>query len=362
MERLGDAAERVFARHETFHPRYGWFRKAVQVSSLDPGVFQAEDATVQLGVGKNMVRAIRFWGRAAKLVVDVPDPLRPRTPYTAPTLNGLALFDEMRGLDPFAELPGTLWILHWLLLRPPCILPVWWIAFNRFSKVEFSEDDLCAFVAEEIESADWESPNASSIRKDVSCFLRTYSPATKRDSIDDALDGPLRELKLVEPSWDERHRYRVLLGAKPSLPDEVVTYACLDWMSRYGGSSTATVSRLATAIGSPGRVFRLNESDLAEVLATERIPSVVMTAPGGVPQLVCTGDPGQESVAALRAYYRGAGRKIGRRTELGDLSIRDDGNTTPKVGVADRKRIMSISDPIKRLHAIEKELTRSGSR
>ena len=26
--RLVDAALPMFARHETFHPRYGWFRKA----------------------------------------------------------------------------------------------------------------------------------------------------------------------------------------------------------------------------------------------------------------------------------------------------------------------------------------------
>ena len=30
---------RSFARHETFHPRYGWFRKAYSVAAQDPYVF-----------------------------------------------------------------------------------------------------------------------------------------------------------------------------------------------------------------------------------------------------------------------------------------------------------------------------------
>ena len=59
---LSEAAEPVFARHETFHPRYGWFRKAYVAATRDPHVFTSEDAPVRLGVGKNMVRAIRFWG------------------------------------------------------------------------------------------------------------------------------------------------------------------------------------------------------------------------------------------------------------------------------------------------------------
>ena len=33
--RLVDAAKPTFARHETFHPRYGWFRKAYSHVSAD---------------------------------------------------------------------------------------------------------------------------------------------------------------------------------------------------------------------------------------------------------------------------------------------------------------------------------------
>ena len=37
------------------------------------------------------------------------------------------------------EDPGTLWLLHWLLLAPKSQLLVWWLAFNEFNAVEFAE-------------------------------------------------------------------------------------------------------------------------------------------------------------------------------------------------------------------------------
>ena len=65
--RLVEAAERVFARHETFHPRYLWFRKAYVAVKDDPNIFTQTDAPIRLGVGKNMVRAIRFWGDSSEI-------------------------------------------------------------------------------------------------------------------------------------------------------------------------------------------------------------------------------------------------------------------------------------------------------
>ena len=37
--RLAEVAERSFARHETFHPRYGWFRKAYAHVAADGRIF-----------------------------------------------------------------------------------------------------------------------------------------------------------------------------------------------------------------------------------------------------------------------------------------------------------------------------------
>lgn len=63
-------AATILARHETFHPRFGWLKKGFDRASQNARVFLADDATVTLGVGKDMVRSIRYWCAAFKLLAD----------------------------------------------------------------------------------------------------------------------------------------------------------------------------------------------------------------------------------------------------------------------------------------------------
>src|SRR5947209_1089192 len=103
---LATASTPSFARHETFHPRFGWLRKAVSAASGEPGnVFNDPEATVKLGVGKNMVHAIRYWGMAFKLLEHQENPARPRLPFVVPTPFGLQLLGE-DGWDPYLEDSG----------------------------------------------------------------------------------------------------------------------------------------------------------------------------------------------------------------------------------------------------------------
>lgn len=305
--RLVDAAKPTFARHETFHPRYGWFRKAYSHVDADPHVFNREDAPVQIGVGKNMVRAIRFWGLAAKLIDVDRRSSKQRTPDLVPTRLGHSLFGES-GWDRYMEDPGTLWLLHWLLLAPPCLLPVWWLAFNEFHAVEFSDDNLESAVTTQLEAAaGWTAPHPSSVRKDVSALLRTYAPAerTRRTGIEDVLDCPLRELNLIGRSATT-HRYRFALGAKPTLPPAILAYAALDYVARINtGGNTVTLGRLAHEPGGPGRVFKLTEEELLAALEplVDGTGSLALTATTGAVQLSWSDEPREIGKEVLDGYY-----------------------------------------------------------
>lgn len=345
--RLVDAAIPTFARHETFHPRYGWFRKAYAYAAEDPQVFSREDAPVVVGVGKNMVRSIRFWGLAAKLIVEDPKAANRRSPGLIPTRLGHALFGES-GWDPFMEDPGTPWLLHWLLLAPPSWLPVWWFVFNEVHAVEFTEEDLALAVTAQLEAAaEWAHPHPSSIKKDLTALLRTYAPAvrSRRSRLDDILDCPLRELHLIGRS-SATGRFRFTLGPKPTLPPAVVTYAALDYVSRTaGGGNTITLSRLATESGSPGRAFKLAESDLLDALepiVTLR-DDLDLASPTGATQLTWTGQPEEIAVAVLDRYY-GTSVTDAQAGPSGDQPIDDD--LLEELGVG-----RDAPDSIRRVHA-----------
>ncbi len=304
--KLLDAAEPVFARHETFHPRYGWFRKAYSFAALDSEIFKADDAPVRMGVGKNMVRAIRFWGQAAKIITKDPNSSNPRSPGMVPTRIGKALFSE-GGWDPYMEDPGTVWLLHWLLLAPPSHLPVWWLAFNEFHAVEFEDELLHSAVASRLElTPEWKAPHQSSLKKDVSALLRTYAPAERprRIALYDVLDCPLRELGLIRHSAAGGHRF--ILGPKPSLPIEILGFAMLDYLARVGSAgNTVTLAQLVAEAGCPGLAFKVSESDVQDALGSlcARTEGLELLAPAGVHQLSWTRDPAHIAVDVLNSYY-----------------------------------------------------------
>jgi hypothetical protein len=267
VDTLQECCRPVFGRHETFHPRWGWFSKAVFEGKANPYVFQQSDAPLQLGVGKNMVRAIRYWGEASTLLMEVRPP-KERLTAASPTRRGNALLDPEAGADPYLELTGSLWLLHWWMLQPAphSLVPLAWYAFNAFRPHEFNASDLeQAFFEECLKgTGDWK-PLQNTLTRDSSCFLRTYV-ATAASQIDDALDAPLRQLGLLTAVTGQKRRFR--FQSPSCIAAEIVLYCCTDYLINIRHSaSTVTLARLLQEVNSPGRILRVREEQLIHILS-----------------------------------------------------------------------------------------------
>lgn len=291
--RMHEAAVASFGRHETFHPRYGWLRKGFDAAIEDPEVFLDKAAPVRLGVGKNMVKAIRFWGLATKTTTEVPHPTMSRRSIVVPTGFGEALLAD-NGVDRYLEDPGSIWLLHWMLHAPQSLVPVSWAALSVHSAIEFNNVDLRTSIDAELErTASWKQPHTRSVERDLSVFFRMYGPVgdAGRSGIDSVLDSPFRELGLIRPSAVTAGAYRFNVGPKPTLPDEILAVAALDYLLETRIDEQATtvlVSRLANDPGSPGRIFKVTETDLAAAfdrLASVKGSELSMSSPTGVAQL-----------------------------------------------------------------------------
>jgi hypothetical protein len=291
--KLEEACRQGFGLHQTFPPRFGWLKKAFDEAQKNPTIFSKQDATVQLGVGKNMVDAIAFWAVAFLILETSQDSKKSASNYKL-TAFGSLMFDEndgKHGLDPYLESPQSLWFLHWMAMRPVSRLPVWWLTFAMFSQTEFNTEDLYSFIFDETKER-WEYSKEKPIQKDLDCMMRMYSPrvAKAKASLDEYLDSPFRDLGLIVPSSissKDRNSYRFQIGEKPGLTPLMVLLACLDYMNLQGAISL-TAPRLSADIGSPGRVFRLNEAALNVALsaATANIKNVSLSSQAGVPQLL----------------------------------------------------------------------------
>lgn len=304
MDTLHECCRPVFGRHETFHPRWGWFSKAVFEGKEDPYVFQQNDAPLILGVGKNMVRAIRYWGEASTLLKEVKPP-KERLAAASPTRRGDALLDRNTGADPYLELTGSLWLLHWWMLQPApqSMVPLAWYAFNAFRPLEFSASDLeQAFFEECLKGiGDWK-PAQNTLIRDSNCFLRTYV-AQAASQIDDALDAPLRQLGLLTALPGQKRRFR--FQSPTRIAPEVVLYCCADFLANiHHSASTATLARLIKEVNSPGRILKVREEQLVHSLSDSSLSKWIdLSDSMGTMQVVFKADIGSIRWQALQQYF-----------------------------------------------------------
>lgn len=255
--------------HESFPCRYTWLPKAVRELDANPKLFSDEEqAMVDLGVGKNMVRSIRFWSLATGMAVV-------QSKGTPPALTDLAVsLLGKRGLDPFLEDRRTLWLLHWnLSTNTQTPLLAWDYFLNRWQEPELTPS-MAVRALEKIASSQDDRASLATLEQHFDTFLHTYVPTRGRkgDVQEDNLDCPLVELQLIVKAGDrEIDRssgkrepiYVFRREEKPEITPELFMYCLNDfWQKRHDNEATLPLRDVAHGHGSPGQIFKLAEEDV----------------------------------------------------------------------------------------------------
>jgi Protein of unknown function (DUF4007) len=255
----------IFSGHETFALRGNWLKKAYDLLCVMPDLFSREDAFVRLGVGKNMAQSIRHWGRVCAVFDRVDEGY-------APTPLGHALLGD-QAWDPFLVTPAARWLLHWQISSRPEAAFTWFYTFNILRHGEFSAVQLAEQLSTYTIDHGFPAPSAATLRRDIDCMLHCYvRPAAKQiaAAAEDALACPLADLDLIQ-LLSATGSYRLASGLQPDLPDAMVAFAVRSLLRRMQ-RVTISFGELAFSIGSPGRVFRLDEDALLERI--ERIEKI----------------------------------------------------------------------------------------
>ena len=289
-----------FSGHETFPFRYTWLPKGIQAKQRDPDIFQRDDAMAQLGVGKNMVSAIRHWCRVLGLInKDDNDTV---------TKLGEAIFAD-GGFDPYLEDIGTLWLLHWQLSRTSSQATTWLLTFTQRSQDTFTRDQLLNWL-DAFSKQQGKTISRNSLKRDVDVFTRTYVPSqpTRTRPLEETFDSPLVELGLIveqeDPESSKSSVYHLPRGEQATLPPDIFVYALHDyWNSVAADQQTLSFDRLQYALGCPGGAFRLSDNALTARL--EQLPDwskLRFDETAGMRQLYRDGD--LDLAKLLARYYQ----------------------------------------------------------
>lgn len=208
-----------FSGHESFYCRSLWLKKGYDFIEANND-FNAPDAVIKLGVGRNMVSSIRFWMRAFGMHNE--DGLTSVAHY---------LFNNQNGRDLYVEDLGTLWLLHYLLVKSEVasIYKLFFVDFHREKNQEFKRVQLQNFLKRK----NAETPyahlfNENTVKRDIGVLVQNYVTPQQNKSNEDfsALLINLNILKQIDDGKDKLLYFNI--KGKSNLPLEILLYAIID--------------------------------------------------------------------------------------------------------------------------------------
>ena len=257
-----------FSGHQTFPLRIAWLPKAVAeiAAGRDP-LSNIDEGITVLGLGKNMVEALRCWIDAFQIATKKDGT------WSLTTLGEL-IFSPSQGLDPYLEDHSTSWLLHWLIStnrKAPFF--AWECLFNRWPSPEFSASPVLEAFHRELEKNS-RAASMVTLRQHLEVFVHSYRPI-RRNAAEDHLDCALSVLDLIQEAGGRRSVtgkwepiYSFDTSPKDSIPQQLFAFFIHDWWNNtFPAEQTVPLMELVAGDHSPGRILKMPEAEILERVA-----------------------------------------------------------------------------------------------
>ena len=239
-------ARPIFSGHESFACKSHWLKRGYDFVK-DKKDFNAGDAVVHLGVGKNMVASIRFWMKAVGLLEETH--LKDIASY---------LFNDENGKDPYLEDIGTLWLLHFMLVNTEyaTIYKTAFVEYHRQRNI-IEKGKLQNFIKHKcFEETGYKNLyNDNTVKRDIGVMLHNYcskSNANLEDS--NCLLAPLNLI-----SEADKETYVFNYDTRSDVPSLIFLYAMLIKFEGLNSISFEDIAELAL-------IFCLTNNDLLNII------------------------------------------------------------------------------------------------
>ncbi|CAM2973943.1 DUF4007 family protein [Flavobacterium frigoris] len=268
-----------FSGHETFACKQFWIKKGFDFVVSNKS-FTKPSAVVDLGVGKNMVAAIRYWIKSFN-IIDEDD--------ESPTEFANYFFRD-NGFDPYIEDLGTLWMLHYQIIKKNKA-SIYSLLFNEFRKErnDFTKEQFSSFLKRKCNEESLQSRyNEKTVATDINVLLRSYSKPERKSKIEieDTFANMFLDLELVhhykKRNFEESliDWYRIDGEIRSEIPFQIVFFVILD---SFEDLQSISFRQLLTGFNSPGSIFALNTEGLYKKIIeiTENFDGVVYNETAG---------------------------------------------------------------------------------
>ncbi|MBR2196511.1 MAG: DUF4007 family protein [Salinivirgaceae bacterium] len=282
----------TFSGHESFPCKTLWLKKGYDFVKAEKD-FNAPEAVVDLGVGKNMVAAVRYWYKAFGLNNDA------ETGWIADYI-----FKSDMGKDPYMEDLGTLWLLHFLLIYSgeASLYKMFFVDFQKERRL-FDREQVVSFVKRKMIEAGKENLfNENTVKKDVGVLVLNYclprNPQSNEDFSTLLMDLDLLRQVDKTSGDDKRNGYYFNVEGKRKVTSEIFLFALL--MTKEENDNSISYDTLSE-LGLMFCMTDLEVIDMLKYLSEEYSESLTYSDVAGIRQLQFTKQMDAKQV--LEKYY-----------------------------------------------------------
>ena len=253
----------IINKHGSFYLRSGWGTKIIQAIESDEMIFSPSNelkAVDEIGLGRVMIRALRYWADASGLTkeVKVPSGIKEEKQY---------LFNLIVNGDRYFQKQGSLLLLHRNIATNKENATAWYWAFNEMDKQIFTKDEFVEGLHYYL-AVNGMAIKKAAIEKEFNCFKNTYVNEKKFDSktaMDEdthSLLAPLHLLKITEEKRIEK-----CFLSRNEMPLPILIYAiAMDNPVESSDCGQVSIDKLMEEKKQIGKYFPIRYSKLIDML------------------------------------------------------------------------------------------------
>lgn len=253
----------VINKHGSFYLRSGWGTKIIQAVSEDEMIFTPSNelkAVDNIGLGRVMVKALRYWADATGLTVEKKKQNGIKEVKTE-------LFHLINENDRYFQKPGSLLLLHRNLARNDGNATAWYWAFNEFDKQSFTKEEFVEGLHYYLAVNGMKIKKAA-VEKEFNCFKNTYVSDKKFDIktvVDEDTYPMLAPLHLLKQREGKKMEKTSL--SKADIPLTVLIYAiAMDNQAESTQGGQISIDKIMEDKKQVGKYFCIRYSKLIEML------------------------------------------------------------------------------------------------
>ncbi|MFP3845914.1 DUF4007 family protein [Priestia filamentosa] len=249
----------AYARHQSFYVRDKWISKGLRAVMNDPRFFHDPEGFEKVGLGKNMVQALRFWLNAMNLIEELN-----KEKTTQLTELGHLIYSK----DRLLQKNDTISILHYQLVRNKEDLATvfdWY--FNTYKESVSQRDGLLKSFTTFVKGHEGKDVAQVSLKRDIDCLVQLYTKESNEMDPEDFVFSPFAKMKILseEPSEEGSDNIYKMSPEIENIGLTALYYVLLSY-SHENDVEMISVEEIISEKYLWGKVFNLSRNKIIEAL------------------------------------------------------------------------------------------------